>query len=146
MSRGIGSGLDRHKVAAPVIDRHSGARLTRRVPQMTMEVTGTETTARKDQIVAEAPGGSGATTDQERDAEASKLVERFSLWSGAAGLIPLPIIDIATVAGLQLQMVRRLSEIYGVSFTENRGKSIIASLMGSMIPASSGMGVASALK
>jgi uncharacterized protein (DUF697 family) len=120
--------------------------LTRRVPQMTTEVTGSGTTARKDQIVVDGSGGSGTSTDQERDAEASKLVERFSLWSGAAGLIPLPIIDIATVAGLQLQMVRRLSEIYGVPFTDNRGKSIIASLMGSMIPASSGMGVASALK
>jgi uncharacterized protein (DUF697 family) len=43
-------------------------------------------------------------------------------------------------------MLRRLSQIYGVPFSSNRGKSIIASLMGSMIPATSGMGVASALK
>ena len=47
-------------------------------------------------------------------------------------------------------MLRRLSEIYGVPFTENRGKSIIASLAGSVIPASTAtttaMGVSSALK
>jgi len=75
-------------------------------------------------------------TDAQRDEEASQLVDRFSLWSGAAGLIPIPLVDIATVAGVQLQMMRRLSEIYGVPFSYNRGKSIIASLAGSILPAS----------
>jgi uncharacterized protein (DUF697 family) len=75
-------------------------------------------------------------TDEERDELASKLVDRFSLWSGAAGLIPLPLLDVAAVAGVQFQMLRRLSEIYNVSFSENRGKAIIAGLAGSIIPAS----------
>ncbi len=91
------------------------------------------------------PDAAGATDDN-RDAAASKLVERFALWSGAAGLLPVPFLDVAAVGGVQLQMLRRLSQIYGVPFSANRGKSIIASLMGSMIPATSGMGVASALK
>ena len=89
-------------------------------------------------------------TDESRDEAASKLVDRFSLWSGAAGLIPVPLVDIAAVGGVQLQMLRRLSEIYGVPFSDNRGKSIIASLAGSVIPASTAtttaMGIASALK
>ena len=33
-------------------------------------------------------------------------------------------------------MLRRLSEIYGVPFSDNRGKSIIASLAGAVLPAS----------
>ncbi|MFI5013714.1 MAG: YcjF family protein [Hyphomicrobiales bacterium] len=85
-------------------------------------------------------------TDDERDQLASKLVDRFSLWSGAAGLIPLPVIDMATVGGVQLVMLRRLSEIYGVPFSENLGKSLIASLAGSMVPASTAFGLVSALK
>ena len=83
---------------------------------------------------------------ESRDELASKLVDRFALWSGAAGLIPLPVIDIAAVGGVQIQMLRRLSEIYGIPFSENVGKSIIASFAGSLIPASSAVGVASALK
>jgi uncharacterized protein (DUF697 family) len=75
-------------------------------------------------------------TDQRRDELASQLVDRFSLWSGAAGLIPLPLIDVAAVGGVQLLMLRRLSEIYAVPFSENRGKSILASLAGSVLPAS----------
>src|SRR6476659_1996593 len=86
------------------------------------------------------PGATGldtaAMTDQERDEAASKLVDRFSLWSGAAGLIPIPFVDMAAVGGVQLQMLRRLSEIYGVPFSENRGKSVLASVAGAVIPAS----------
>ena len=74
------------------------------------------------------------------------MVDRFSLWGGAAGLIPLPLVDVVAVSGVQLQLLRRLSQMYGVPFSENMGKSVLASLIGSMIPATSGMGVTSALK
>jgi uncharacterized protein (DUF697 family) len=88
--------------------------------------------------------------DADRDEQASKLVDRFSLWSAAAGLIPVPFVDMVVVSGVQLQMLRRLSEIYGVPFSDNRGKSIIASLAGSVIPASTAtttaMGVTSVIK
>jgi uncharacterized protein (DUF697 family) len=85
-------------------------------------------------------------TDAERSIDASKLVDRFAMWAGAAGLIPVPIVDLAAIGGLQLQMLRRISEIYGVPFSANLGKSIIASLAGSMIPLTSGISAASAIK
>jgi uncharacterized protein (DUF697 family)/CRP-like cAMP-binding protein len=81
-----------------------------------------------------------------RRAIAVKLVERFSLWSGVAGIIPVPFVDLAAVGGVQIQMLRRISQIYSVPFSTNRGKALIASLAGSMIPASSGMGAASLTK
>lgn len=80
--------------------------------------------------------GAAPLTDAEREEQATQVVDRFSLWSGAAGLIPIPIVDIAAVGGVQLQMLRKLAEIYGVSFADNRGKSVIASLAGAIIPAS----------
>src|SRR5262249_559240 len=89
-----------------------------------------------------------ASTDvpEQRDEVASKLVDRFAVWSGVAGLVPLPVVDVLAVGGLQVQMLRRLSQIYDVEFSENRGKALIAALAGCMIPATSGMGAASALK
>jgi uncharacterized protein (DUF697 family) len=87
-----------------------------------------------------------AAPTTERGETASKLVDRFALWSGVAGLIPLPVVDVLAVGGLQVQLLRRLSQIYDVEFSENRGKAVIAALAGSMIPATSGMGAASALK
>ena len=85
-------------------------------------------------------------TPEDRGATAAKLVDRFAIWSGVAGLVPLPVIDVVAVGGLQLQLLRRLSQIYNVDFSENRGKSLIAALAGSMIPATSGIGAASSLK
>ena len=48
-----------------------------------------------------------ADTPETREEMASKLVDRFALWSGVAGLIPVPVIDVFAVGGLQIQMVRR---------------------------------------
>ena len=98
--------------------------------------------AEKDGAIAD----TSELTPEQRSEVASKLVERFSIWSGVAGLIPLPFVDAVAVGGLQLQMLRRISQIYGVAFSENSGKALIASTAGSMIPATSGIGAASVLK
>src|SRR5579864_2971536 len=79
-------------------------------------------------------------------ARAASLVERYSLWSAVAGLFPIPFVDLAAVGGVQIQMLRRISKIYGVPFSENRGKALVTSLAGSIIPASSGIGAASIVK
>jgi uncharacterized protein (DUF697 family) len=91
-------------------------------------------------------GQATAETPEQRHETAGKLVDRFAVWSGVAGLIPLPFVDVLAVGGLQLQMLRRVSQLYDVQFSENRGKALIASLAGTMIPVTSGMGAASALK
>jgi uncharacterized protein (DUF697 family) len=97
-------------------------------------------------VDAKAEADASAMTDLDRDQLAAKLVDRFSLWSGAAALIPLPLVDMAAVGGLQLRMLRRLSEIYGIPYSENRGKSIMASFAGTLIPAGAAPAAASALK
>jgi uncharacterized protein (DUF697 family) len=89
---------------------------------------------------------SPASEPESRHDVASKLVDRFAIWSGVGGLIPIPVVDLLCVGGLQVQMLRRLSQIYDIEFSENRGKAVIAALAGTMIPATSGMGAASALK
>ena len=85
-------------------------------------------------------------TNSARDKLALELVDRLSLWSGAAGFIPIPIVDIAAVGGVQLHMLRRLAEIYEVPFSENRGKSILTSLAGAVIPATTATTATSLVK
>jgi len=85
-------------------------------------------------------------TPEQRAEMAGKVVDRFAIYSGVAGLVPLPVLDVVAVGGLQVQMLRRVSQIYDVPFSENTGKALIAALAGSLIPASSGLGAASALK
>ena len=88
----------------------------------------------------------GDMTPEERREFAGKLVDRFAVWSGVAGFIPMPVVDVVAIGGLQIQMLRRLSQIYGVPFSDNSGKAVIASLAGAMIPATSGIGAASMMK
>jgi uncharacterized protein (DUF697 family) len=89
---------------------------------------------------------SGDITHERRHEFASQLVDRFAMWSGAAGFIPVPVVDVLAVGGLQLQMLRRLSQIYDVKFSENRGKAFIASLVGTTVPTSSAIGAGTVLK
>jgi len=105
-----------------------------------------EKSAQSESAETSEPIAEAAPDTQLRDEMASNLVNRFALWSGVAGLIPVPVVDTVAVGGLQIQMIRRLSQIYDVEFSENRTKALIASLAGSMIPATSGIGAASLLK
>ncbi|MFW5858152.1 MAG: YcjF family protein [Planctomycetota bacterium] len=53
------------------------------------------------------------------------------MWGGAvASIIPVPGLDMAAVAAVELKMVHSLSKIYGIPFRQDLGKSIIASLIG----------------
>ncbi len=79
-------------------------------------------------------------------AAAKKVVERFAWWAGAAGLIPFPFVDAAAVGGVQIEMLRRISNIYRVPFSKNLSRALIAGLAGAMIPASSVIGAASVVK
>jgi uncharacterized protein (DUF697 family) len=103
----------------------------------------------KKEVAAPTPGttaDTGELTPERLDELASQLVKRFALYSSAAGLIPMPGIDFLAVGSVQVQMLRRLSQIYGVPFSANRGKALIASLAGAAIPATSAFGAASVLK
>ena len=63
---------------------------------------------------------------------ANSVVNKYTLWSAGAGLIPVPVLDIAAIAGLQLKMLSDLSVVYKVQFSENAARAIIAALTGSL--------------
>src|SRR5262249_30838637 len=92
------------------------------------------------------PRSKAAAPNGERRLSAAKEVDRFSFWSGVAGLLPIPFVDLAAVAAVQIQMLRVISRIYDVPFSENRGKALIAGLFGTVIPVSTGVGMASVVK
>jgi uncharacterized protein (DUF697 family) len=68
--------------------------------------------------------------DQVKLDESHALVKKYMWWSMGAGLIPVPLIDIATVSGVQLKMLSELSKVYDVKFSKNAGKSIVSALIG----------------
>jgi uncharacterized protein (DUF697 family) len=59
-----------------------------------------------------------------------KMIRDYSKWAMGAGLIPLPLLDLGVVAGVQLKMLYDLSKHYKVEFSKTRSKAIIAALGG----------------
>ncbi len=75
-----------------------------------------------------------AQFEQTKQEESQELVRKYMWWSMGAGLIPVPLVDLAAVSGVQLKMLSDMSEIYGIEFSANRGKSIVSALLGSILP------------
>jgi uncharacterized protein (DUF697 family) len=116
-------------------------------PAAPMAAARPEPPPRKPAPVMAKPAAAPETPEaKDRRARATAVVKRLSLWSGAAGLIPIPLVDLAAVGGVQIEMLRRISKIYAVPFSQNSGKALIAGIAGSMIPASSGVGATSLIK
>jgi uncharacterized protein (DUF697 family) len=63
--------------------------------------------------------------------EAHELVKRNALWALGAGLLPLPFIDLATVTGIQMKLIKELSNLYGLRFSDHPARNIIAAFAGS---------------
>ena len=63
--------------------------------------------------------------------QATKIVKRKTLYAAGAGLIPFPIIDAATLLGVQLTMIRSIGNLYEIPFKKHQAKSLISSLIGS---------------
>jgi uncharacterized protein (DUF697 family) len=84
-------------------------------------------------------------TVSEKQQQALHTVKRYMWLSGAAGLVPVPVADLIAVSGVQLKMLADVSSIYGFPFEKSRGKMIIASLMGYVLPRALSFGVIGSL-
>lgn len=61
--------------------------------------------------------------------EAEALVRKNVYISAGVGILPIPLLDLAAVTGLQLNMLYQLSRLYEVPFSREAAKSIIGALM-----------------
>lgn len=62
---------------------------------------------------------------------ANEIVREHVLWALGAGLVPIPLVDMAAVTGVQLDMIRKLCDLYEVEYSESLGKAVLAALAGS---------------
>ena len=70
----------------------------------------------------------------EKEEEALELVKKHMYGSAGAGLVPFPIIDMVAFMGIQINLVRRLSNLYEIEFKKHLVKPIISALIGSASP------------
>ena len=86
----------------------------------------------------------GENTPTER--AALRLVNTYMAWSVSAGLIPVPLVDLATITAVQLKMIYSISKLYSVPFARDAAKSIVGALVGGGSSAALAVPAASALK
>jgi uncharacterized protein (DUF697 family) len=60
------------------------------------------------------------------------IIKKYMWWSMGTGLFPVPVLDMAAITAVQLKMLADLSNHYGVDFSGNMGRSLVASLLGSL--------------
>lgn len=63
------------------------------------------------------------------------IIDRHVITASGVGLVPIPLVDLAGVAVVQINMIKRLAEVYEVDYSTRRVRSIIAALIGGSIPA-----------
>ena len=64
---------------------------------------------------------------------AQQVVEKHVLWSVAAGLVPLPIVDFVTVGLIQHDMLKQIASAYELSFSETQGNYWVSMLTGTLL-------------
>ena len=67
-----------------------------------------------------------------RLAQGEAIVRKNVFWALGAGVVPIPILDIAAVMAVELKLLRELSDVYQVKFSEGIGKKIVYSLLSSV--------------
>ena len=83
----------------------------------------------------------------EQEAQGEAIVGRYVMWSVGSGFIPFPLVDLAAVSGIQLRMLSKEAELYGVPFSGARAKGLVAALLGSVVPSTLAYGsIGSVLK
>lgn len=59
-----------------------------------------------------------------------RIVRGHVLWSMGAGLIPIPLFDIAAVTAIQMDALKKLAEEEGVDYSTDGGKQFVTALTG----------------
>ena len=85
-------------------------------------------------------------TPTERLAKANDSVKNHTMAAISVGLVPVPMIDMAALTTIQLNMIYSLAKRYEVPFSKNLVKSLVSSLVAGSTPVTVALPLASFLK
>lgn len=66
----------------------------------------------------------------EKKKKVEKIIQDHVVWAMGAGLIPIPLMDIAAVTAVQLDMIKKISKVYEQEFSEVQVKAWVSTLAG----------------
>jgi uncharacterized protein (DUF697 family) len=82
----------------------------------------------------------------ERLSRANNIIKNYVILSMTAGLVPVPLFDLAALTGTQLKMLHSLANHYGVPFKKELGLSLTISLISGTLGVGTAIGLASLAK
>jgi uncharacterized protein (DUF697 family) len=53
-------------------------------------------------------------------------------WSAGAGLVPVPLFELAAITAVEVKLIKELSDVYGVPFRNDLAKAAVVALVGSL--------------
>jgi uncharacterized protein (DUF697 family) len=80
-----------------------------------------------------------------RNLIAENMIKDHVMASVAASVVPVPLVDIAAVVGIQLRMIKKLSDLYGKPFSEKAARNILTAFVGGFTGYGAGVVVAVSL-
>jgi uncharacterized protein (DUF697 family) len=69
---------------------------------------------------------------KEKQDEIARIIRNHVLVSMGMGAVPIPVVDVALVTGTQLNMIHRLSEVYGKEYSESSARAWVGALAGGL--------------
>jgi uncharacterized protein (DUF697 family) len=84
--------------------------------------------------VLDFPTGSARRDDPLRRGRAIRIVNRHACYSALGGIVPLPLVNFASVTGVIVRMVKALSVHYQVPFERDRARAIVVGLAAGVMP------------
>ena len=66
------------------------------------------------------------------------IVRRYVAVSAVAGLITVPVVDVAALGGVHVALIKDLTEYYGAEFSEHTARNILIALAAGLVPGAAG--------
>ena len=77
-----------------------------------------------------ATSGPSATLEPTaNELKARAVMHSYLGWSTGAGLLPIPLLDLAAIVGVQVKMLQSMAEVYGVPFRANMVRPLVVTLI-----------------
>ena len=75
---------------------------------------------------------------RERRPGAMRIVHRYVAVSAVAGLITVPVLDVAALGGVHISLIKQLTDYYGAEFSEHTARNILIAIAASLVPGAIG--------
>ncbi|MEL6721848.1 MAG: hypothetical protein AAFP10_01290 [Pseudomonadota bacterium] len=127
---------DQHKKKITSITRKLNQK-EKQIEQLTTELT---------QKIVTAETQLTEVSGQQHKIKSDNIINLHIISGMALGLLPVPLLDIAALTGVQLNLLRSLCKHHNVAFDEQKGKAFVHALISGTTPVATVVGLSSVIK